>query len=287
MRQVAASAPLRFGSIADTLLPQSVPFDENDSINFKVTFNSTQTQHELTGVSIIPSRSYMIKLIMKENINGLNTPVADSEMYPNAYPYSSNVTTYSPDSAEAVAVYNTFSPPAPIPFDRFGFDGWYYTNSTAWVSVDSNVRNHVKWLLPASSGSATVGSLLYVRANLKIHNKTALPYIMVYTQSGSWRKYPVSNTGALANGTAYSFYVNFNSYTREPAMFGYTNAALANTIGSGSFDGSEAILNIALETDSSAAAGTVDFTLSSVIIGDSVAGEKEYGFEADVPAAYP
>jgi hypothetical protein len=46
-------------------------------------------------------------------------------------------------------------------------------------------------------------------------------------------------------------------------------------------------LNIALETDSSAAAGTVDFTLSSIIIGDSVAGEKEYGFEADVPAAYP
>jgi uncharacterized protein YjbI with pentapeptide repeats len=287
MRQVAASAPSRFGSIADTLLPQSVPFAENDSINFKVTFNRTQTQHDLTGVPFIPSRSYMIKLIMKENINGLNTPVADSEMYPNAYPYSSNVTTYSPDSAEAVAVYNTFSPPAPIPFDRFGFDGWYYTNSTAWVSVDSNVRNHVKWLLPASSGSATVGSLLYVRANLKIHNKTALPYIMVYTQSGSWRKYPVSNTGALANNTVYSFYVNFNSYTREPAMIGYTNAALANTVGGGVFDGSEAILNIALETDSGAAAGTVDFTLSSVIIGDSVAGEKEYGFEADVPAVYP
>jgi uncharacterized protein YjbI with pentapeptide repeats len=287
MRQVAASAPSRFGSIADTLLPQSVPFAENDSINFKVTFNSTQTQHDLTGVAFIPSRSYMIKLIMKENIDGLNTPVMDSEMYPNAYPYSSNVTTYSPDSAEAVAVYNTFSPPAPIPFDRFGFDGWYYTNSTAWVSVDSNVRNHVKWLLPASSGSATVGSLLYVRANLKIHNKTALPYIMVYTQSGSWRKYPVSNTGALANGTAYSFYVNFNSYTREPAMIGYTNAALANTVGGGVFDGSEAILNIALETDSGAAAGTVDFTLSSIIIGDSVAGEKEYGFEADVPAVYP
>jgi len=287
MRQVAASAPSRFGSIADTLLPQSVPFAENDSINFKVTFNSTQTQHDLTGVAFIPSRSYMIKLIMKENIDGLNTPVVDSEMYPNAYPYSSNVTTYSPDSAEAVAVYNTFSPPAPIPFDRFGFDGWYYTNSTAWVSVDSNVRNHVKWLLPASSGSATVGSLLYVRANLKIHNKTALPYIMVYTQSGSWRKYPVSNTGALANNTVYSFYVNFNSYTREPAMIGYTNAALANTVGGGVFDGSEAILNIALETDSGAAAGTVDFTLSSVIIGDSVAGEKEYGFEADVPAVYP
>jgi hypothetical protein len=27
--------------------------------------------------------------------------------------------------------------------------------------------------------------------------------------------------------------------------------------------------------------------LSSVLIGDVVAGEKEYGFEADVPVAYP
>jgi hypothetical protein len=45
-------------------------------------------------------------------------------------------------------------------------------------------------------------------------------------------------------------------------------------------------LNVALETDIGAAAGTVEFTLSSVIIGDIIAGEKEYGFEADVPAAY-
>jgi hypothetical protein len=140
--------------------------------------------------------------------------------------------------------------------------------------------------MPASSGSATVGSLQYIRVNLKIHNKIALPYIMVYTQSGSSRKYTVTNTGALANGTTYSFYVNFNSYTREPAMIGYTNADMSNTANSGSFANNELILNVALETDISAAAGTVEFTLSSVVIGDIIAGEKEYGFEADVPAAY-
>ena len=285
VRQMTATASSRFGSITDGVTPQSVPFVENDSINFKVTFQSTATQNMLTGVESIPTRSYMVKLVMKSSISGLNTAVTDSEMFPNAYPYSSAVTSYAPTAASA-AVYNVFSPPAPIPFAKFGFDGWYYTNSTAWVNVNSGVRNHVKWLLPANSGPSTVGNLLYIRANLKIHNKTSLPFIIVYTQSGSWRKYPVTNTGALANGTKYSFYVNFNSYTRAPAMIGFTNAVMANTVGSGSFANNEVILNIALETDSGASAGTVDFTLASMIVGDS-SGEKEYGFEADVPAAYP
>ena len=283
VRQLTASAASRFSSIVDANSPQGIPLMEDDSINFKVTFNSAPSQNVLTGVTEIPSRSYMVRLVLKNSITGLNTPVIDSEMYSNAYPYSSSVVSYAPTS-ESSAVYNSYSPPAPVPFARFGFDGWYYTNSTAWVT--STPRNHIKWLLPANSGSSTVGSLLYIRANLKIHNKVALPYIMVYTQSNSWRKYPVTNTGALVNGTAYSFYVNFNSYTREPAMIGYTNAVMSNTTGGGSFGTNELILNIALETDGGAATGTVDFTLSSVVIGDA-SGEKEYGFEADVPAAYP
>ena len=285
IRQVAVTAASRFSSVTDTTLPQSVPFIENDTINFRVSFHSTATQHLLTDVTNISARSYMVKLIMKESIDGLNTPVIDSAMFPNAYPYSSAVTTYAPTSASS-NVYNIFSPPAPIPFSRFGFDGWYYKNSSAWVNINSNVRNHVKWLLPANSETATVGGLLYIRANLKIHNKTTLPYIVVYTQSGSWRKFPIVNTEALVNGTTYSFYVNFHLYTRQPVMNGYTNAALANTIGSGPFDSSEIILNIALETDSSAAEDSVEFTLATMIVGDD-SGEKEYGFMADVPTAYP
>ena len=283
IRQLTAGAPSRFGNITDANTPQSMPFIENDTINFKITFNPAPSQDMLTGVDPIPSRSYMVKLVMKTSITGLNTPVIDSEMYPNAYPYSSSVVSYAPTESSS-AVYNIYSPPAPIPFAKFGFDGWYYTNSTAWVT--SSARNHIKWLLPANSGSSTVGDLLYIRANLKIHNKVALPYITVYTTSNSSRKYPVTNTGALANGGVYSFYVNFNSYTDQPAIIGYTNAALANTIGTGSFANNEVIFNVALETDSSATAGTVDFTLSSIIVGDA-SGEKEYGFEAAVPTAYP
>jgi len=67
---------------------------------------------------------------------------------------------------------------------------------------------------------------------------------------------------------------------------GATNAALAYTIGTGSFANGEGITSIALESDSSAAAGNVEFTLSSIVVGE-LSGEKEYGFEAAVPETYP
>jgi hypothetical protein len=85
----------------------------------------------------------------------------------------------------------------------------------------------------------------------------------------------------------YSFYMNFNSYAREPATIGATNAALTySNVGSGSFADGEVITSIAVESDSAAAAGTVEFTLSSVVVGE-MNGEKEYGFKAAVPETYP
>ena len=293
LRQMVAGAPGRFGSITDANTPQSLPFQPDDTINFKVTLQAAPTQNLLTGVSEIPVRSYLVKLVIKSTLNGgnVNTVVTDSEMYPNAYPYSSSVVSYAPTSASS-AVYNSYSPPAPIPFSRFGFNGWYYTNSTAWVNVAPAVRNHTKWLVPANNvSSSTVGGLQYVRVNLKIHNKTSLPYVSVYTQSGSYRKYAVSGgSNSLTNGTKYTFYMNFNSYTREPAVVGYTNAALINGIGAGNFNNNEVISSITVETDSNAAAGSVEFTMAGVIVGDIVSGvavEKEYGFLADVPVASP
>jgi uncharacterized protein YjbI with pentapeptide repeats len=289
LRQMVAGAPARFGVITDVNTPQSLPFEPDDTINFKLTLQAAPMQNLLTGVTEVPSRSYLVKLVIKSSVTGgdANTAVVDSEMYPNAYPYSSSVVSYAPTSASS-SVYNSYSPPAPIPFSRFGFNGWYYANSSAWVNVAPAVRNHVKWLVPANSaGVSTVGGLQYIRVNLKIHNKTALPYLMVYTQTGSYRKYVVSGgSGALTDGTKYTFYMNFNSYTREPAVVGYTNAVLTNTVGTGSFASNEIVSSIALETDSNATAGTVEFTLAGMIVGDST-GEKEYGFLADVPAAYP
>ena len=74
-------------------------------------------------------------------------------------------------------------------------------------------------------------------------------------------------------------------------MIGYTNAALSYTIGSGAFANDEVITSIAIETENTTA-GNVEFTLASITVGElststNVTSEKEYGFEADVPVAYP
>ena len=292
MRQVAASAPSRFynngGNDAGSGL-RNVPLLENDTITFKVILQAADGQNALTGVSEIPSRSYTIKLVMKNTVTNsvnANTVIVDS-VYPNSYPYSTSVTTYAP-TVDSSGVYNVYSPPAPIPTSRFGFNGWYYANTSAWVNVAPTVRNHVKWVLSANTGSSTVADLQYVRLNLKIHNNLSLPYLMIYTQAGSMRKYAVSGgNGSLTNGGVYSFYINLNSYTREPAMIGYTNAALVYTIGSGNFANNEVITSIAVETYGNSAAGNVEFTLASVVVGElsttsGVTTEKEYGFEAAV-----
>ena len=297
MRQIAAAAPDRFYNNGgnDSLL-KNVPLLENDTIKFKLIIRAAVGQNILTGVNEIPSRSYTIKLILKNTVNtnaNTNTTVSDSEMYPNSYPYSTSVTTNAP-TVDSSGVYNVYSPPAPIPFSRFGYNGWYYTNTTTWVNVAPTVRNHVKWIVPSNSlGTSTVADLQYIRLNLKIHNNASLPYLMIYTQAGSMRKYAVSGgNGSLTNGTVYSFYMNFNTYSREPAMIGYTNAALIYTIGSGTFANNEVITSIAVETDGNAAAGNVEFTLASVVVGElsttsGVTTEKEHGFEASVPDAYP
>ena len=296
MRQIAASASSRFynNDGTDKTL-KNVPFLENDTIVFKLIIQSAVSQNSLTGVGLIPSRSYTIKLVIKNTVTTVtnaNTAVVDSEMYPNSYPYSSSVMTYAPTSASS-AVYNIYSPPAPIPFSRFGYNGWYYTNSTTWVNVAPTVRNHIKWLVPANTGASTVANLKYIRINLKIHNNASLPYLMIYTEAGSSRKYSVNGgNGSLANGNLYSLYMNFNSYLDEPAMIGYSNAALAYSVGSGTFSNNEVITSIAIETESNATASNVEFTLSSMIVGEQstsgeIKSEKEYGFEADVPVTYP
>jgi hypothetical protein len=297
MRQIAASDPSRlYNNGANNAGLRSVPLRENDSILFKLTITSAIDQNELTGVSVLPSRTYMIKLVLKNTVTSVtnaNTVVTDSEMYPNSYAYSTSVVTYTPTS-DSSGVYNVYSPPAPIPFSRFGYNGWYYTNSTAWVNVAQSVRDRVKWVVPANTvGSSTVGELRYIRINMKVFNKVSLPYLVVYTQAGSYRKYTFATPNSLVNGTVYSFYMNLNSYSREPAMIGSTNAALTYSgVSSGSFANNEVVTSIAVETDHTAATGSVEFTLASIMVGEvvsatSVATEKEYGFSAEVPAAHP
>ena len=77
--QIAGSAPSRLATLVNTYGVQSVPFDPEDSISFKLDIHAAAGQEGLTGVAPIPSRPYEIKLIMVSDITGKNTEEAADE----------------------------------------------------------------------------------------------------------------------------------------------------------------------------------------------------------------
>lgn len=304
MRQIATSAPSRFLDISASTGIQSVPLLENDTLNIKVTMEAAPNQHALTNVDAIPSRSYNIKLILKSSISGSNTAVTDSALFPNAYPYASNVLDLPAGSNTATAVVADGSPPVPTPVIRYGYQGWYYTNSDWWVNGAPTVRNKINWYLGPNVNTTTVGGLQYIRLSLRVFNRVSTPFLTVYTKStgsgdaGGWykskRTYVIADTaGTLTNNNSYCFYVCWNGYSIAPFAVGHTNAMLTLTGVSGGavggFGSEETILAYSIGTNSSSARGNVEFILSSVVIGEAGSGgggggsggsviENEYGF---------
>ena len=286
--QIADNDPSRLSTIVNTAGIQSIPFLENDSLNIKLTVAANQNQHLLTGVSEIPLRTYNVKLVMKTDISGLNTAVIDSQSYPNSYPYSGNVISID---ANTPAVYADGSPPQTIPTGRYGYNGWYYANTDSWVNVAPTVRNKINWYLAPNAATSTVADLRYIRMNLCVFNRVSTPFITVYTKAtgsgdtGGWykskRNYIIGDANSLTNGGKYCFYVNLNSYTAAPVIIGHTNALLTlsgvSSSNIGTFASNEVLFAISIGSNSASARGNVEFTLSSVIIGDA-SGEKEYGY---------
>lgn len=317
LRQISIAVPERLEAIdsgnhgggADTLL--SVPLQENDTLNIKIVMEASPGQHTLTNVAAIPARSYNIKLIMKNTVGsggGTNTPVIDSDYFPNGYPYTNNIQDIN--LSTAASVYADGSPPVPIPIIRYGYQGWYYTNSSAWVSPAPITRNKINWyVLPntaasAAAGGSTVGDLRYFRMNLHLFSNASLPFVTVYTQAtgsgdaGGWYKskrvYVCANGvdddgNAVSDHTNYSFYMNWNGYSVSPFTVAHNAAALSvsgadgNVIGG--FESSEVIFAYSIGTNSSSMPGDVEFILSGVVVGEAVVTgggggvlEKEYGY---------
>lgn len=321
LRQISIAVPERLEPIdsgnnggGGSLL--SVPLQENDTLNIKIVMEASPGQHTLTNVAAIPARSYNIKLIMKNTVGssgggGTNTPVIDSEYFPNGYPYTNNIQDISASNlSAAAAVYADGSPPVPIPLIRYGYQGWYYTNSSAWVNAAPITRNKINWyVLPntaasAATAGATVGDLRYFRMNLHLFSNASLPFVTVYTQAtgsgdaGGWYKskrvYVCANGvdddgNAVSDHTNYSFYMNWNGFSVSPFTVAHTASALSvsDVDGSvvGGFESSEVIFAYSIGTNSNSMPGDVEFILSGVVVGEAVVGgggsgvlEKEYGY---------
>ncbi len=306
LKQIVINVPERLTDLSGGGgILASVPFIENDTLNIKVVMTPSPNQHNLTNVNTILPRSYNIRLIMKNAVGGsgtTNTAVTDSTLFPNGYPYSTNVQDVSASNLSAAAsVYADKSPPVPIPTIRYGYQGWYYTNSSLWVNPAPATRNKINWyILPNVNGVTTVGDLRYIRLNLHLFNSISPPFITVYTQAtgsgdaGGWykskRTYIITSGSvggnAVADNTNYCFYMNWNGYYISPFTVAHTNATLSvsSADGSviGSFGNSEVIYAYSIETNSTSTAGNVEFILSDAIIGEANSNggitEKEYGY---------
>ena len=64
LQQLIGSALPRFSSVLPTDGAQPLPFEENDSISFKLTIAPATGQENLTNVAAFSSRSYEIRLVM-------------------------------------------------------------------------------------------------------------------------------------------------------------------------------------------------------------------------------
>jgi len=311
LRQISLNVPDRLTALEDNGeggVIMSVPLVENDTLNIKLILEPSPGQHTLTNrEGAIPPRAYNIKLIITgESSGALNTAVVDSVSFPNAYPYSPNVQDISASNLSAASsVYADGSPPVPIPLIRYGYQGWYYTNSTSWVSPAPMTRNKINWYLPPNNVDATtVGDLRYIRLNLHIFSRVSVPFLTVYTKatgsgdSGGWYKSkrtyiiqnPTSSSSPLtADNENYCFYMNWNGYSVLPFTVAHQNAGLSlSTVGGGAsavggFGSGEVVLAYTIGTDSGSSAGNVEFILSGVVIGEGGSGgdivnETEYGF---------
>jgi hypothetical protein len=315
LRQIYLNVPERLAALSDSSgVLLSVPLVENDTLNIKVVIESSPGQHTLTNVDAIPPREYNIKLVIKNTVGvgggggghgAVNTTVVDSVLFPNAYPYSSNVQDISASNLSvAPSVYADSSPPVPIPLIRYGYQGWYYTNSTSWVSAAPMTRNKINWYIqPNHPGVTSVGKLRYFRMCIHLFNHLSAPFITVYTQAtgsgdfGGWYKskrtyvllHETADDGtSVASNTNYCFYINWNGFSVSPFTIAHSNVTLSLSDVSGSavgnFNSSEVIFAYSIVTNSTSAAGNVEFILSNVVVGevdgseDSAIIEKEYGF---------
>jgi hypothetical protein len=94
LRQVANVRPARFYGTADISGIHSIPFENGDTISFKVSIAAASGQHTLTGQSAFNTRVYKIRLDLVadaaeplDNVTPVETDSGSTYRSPTEYPY--------------------------------------------------------------------------------------------------------------------------------------------------------------------------------------------------------
>lgn len=113
-------------NVQDTTFPQSIPFEDGDTIMFTMNISAADNQEKLTGLSsTIPDRTYRIKMILVADDSLLeNTTVVDATTYTynlvtadisggatSSSDSSTNTIDFSGDANRSLEINNDISPP--------------------------------------------------------------------------------------------------------------------------------------------------------------------------------
>lgn len=297
MNQIAQYAPARYNAITDGLTDfalRPVPFIDGDVLNFTVVFNAAPGQESLTSVSPIPSRTYLIKLVLGSG-SLTNTQVNDSALVGDCA-YANFIPTIVPalsDPTTPIYGGNDIPTAVPAPYNYFG---WYYLNNPA-------VRGgKINWYFAPNTSTSTVANITSVYFTARVISLTTLPFITIYTArtgSGDATGWYHSKIAYVASSVTITdnFDCQFGfdltgvdggvtAGFASNQLAGYTNVAMTKStvVGSnaGPFAGSEQILYYTIQTNSGATAGSAEFILTSMVFCETngeVVTNKVYNFQ--------
>jgi hypothetical protein len=170
----------------------------------------------------------------------------------------------------------TIMPPA---IEAGGYDGWYYKNIA--------LGRKINWYIPpgknATGNSLRIADLRMIFASIKVINPVSLPFITVYTNptglgdAASW--YHSRTTYIVwspVTAGEYCIWAEVGATSAAPTITGHTNIKLTlDTFSSrGTPQQTNTILAVAFSSNSSSAAGNVEFILSDIelvrVAGDPV-----------------
>jgi len=152
------------------------------------------------------------------------------------------------------------------PTEALGYDGWYYKNRAR--------GNKINWYIPVESG-LRITDLKMIHCSLKLINPVSSPFITIYTKptgrgdAAIWYHSRVTYNvppGSLVAGRQYCFWAEIGAVSPAPTVAAHTNLKLiVDTVSTrGYLSQTDQILFIAFSSNSSTAAGNVEFILKNI-----------------------
>ena len=273
MNQILYYNPARFQDISGSssvfgtsgifgdLTTRPVPLMVGDVLFFVVNVTPPPGQNVLTNVQTIPSRTYLIKLVLCSDSTAINTPVIDSALVGDQ-PYSSYPITLVDASDSIFGQYDL-----PLLDNSYNnLYGWRYVNKSAYGAIN--------WTFKPSK-PITISKLNNVYMTLKINNKTKLPYLNIMIKDASnithILKYSCTNNNVITNNFNCQFCADISS--NPVNIDGYQNIVLSFSNSGYSYTGTETVSSINVVSDPNVIS-SYDFVLNSLVINGSDASNN-------------